>query len=75
MRGHSDIVVSVKYSQDGKKIISGGRDKKMFLWNSDKGQIISVVYHHIELIFTCFSLCGRNIISCAKDNTIKIWRL
>jgi WD40 repeat protein len=36
LEGHTDSVSSICISPDGKKIISGGNDKTVRVWNLDK---------------------------------------
>ena len=33
LKGHSDIVLSVSFSPDGKRIVSGGHDKTLKVWD------------------------------------------
>ena len=38
LNGHSDIVRSVAFSSDGKKIVSGSSDKTIRVWDADTGK-------------------------------------
>ncbi len=35
LRGHSDDVMSVSFSPDGKQIVSGSRDDTVKVWDAD----------------------------------------
>ena len=41
MKGHDAEVCSVAYSPDGKLIVSGGRDKKVIIWDNDTRQVLN----------------------------------
>jgi WD40 repeat protein len=42
LRGHSDWVRSVAYSQDGKLIVSGSHDRTVRIWDAATGEEVSV---------------------------------
>ena len=44
LRGHSDSVLSVAYSPDGKHIVTGSRDKTVKIWDSTTGKEVSVLF-------------------------------
>jgi len=41
--GHSDRVLSVAFSRDGKKIVSGASDKLVKIWNAETGAEVSTL--------------------------------
>ena len=41
--GHSDYVLCVAFSADGKFIVSGSRDKLVKIWNADTGDMVSIL--------------------------------
>ena len=41
--GHSDSVLSVSYSPDGKHIVSGSDDKTVKIWDAQSGEEVRVV--------------------------------
>jgi len=41
LRGHSDWVLSVAYSPDGKHVVSASRDKTVKIWDSSTGEEVN----------------------------------
>ena len=41
LAGHSDLVVSVDFSPDGKYLASGSNDKLVKIWNAETGAEVS----------------------------------
>jgi WD40 repeat protein len=40
LRGHEDYVTSVGFSQDGRCIVSGSRDKTIRVWDAETGDVV-----------------------------------
>jgi len=61
--GHSDDVVSVAFSPDGKHLLSGSHDKTVKLWDAASGQMIRAFGLHPEsadwVMFVAFSSDGK----------------
>ena len=43
LTGHSNVVSSVAYSQDGKHIVSGSADRTVKIWDAQSGEEVRVV--------------------------------
>ena len=72
--GNSKMVNAVALSPNKKFIISGGGDKRIFLWDVKSSKQIKVFLGHQEPIRTVkFSPNGKYIISGSRDSTIKLW--
>ena len=73
LNGHNDSVNSVAYSGDGKRLVSGSRDKTVRIWNSENGQLISTFEGHYSAVKTvAYSNDGLRIVSGSRDTTIII---
>ncbi|KAL0945161.1 hypothetical protein HGRIS_004312 [Hohenbuehelia grisea] len=75
LSGHSDNVVSVAFSADGTRIVSGSHDKTIRLWDAATGQPIGrpLSGHQRHITFVVFSPDGSRIVSSSYDHTVRIW--
>ena len=74
LEGHLGEVLSVSYSPDGTKIISGSRDKTIKIWDANTGECLKTLEgHSLDVNSVAYSPDGTKIISSSSDKTIKIW--
>ena len=68
-------VVSVAYSPDGRRMVSGSGDNSLRIWDSASGRSIGKPLLGHTGIITCvaFSPDGRRIASASSDKTVRIW--
>lgn len=72
LRGHSRVVSSIAFGPDGKKIISGGLDGSVRVWDAETGaELITFRVYSLGVNSVAFRPDGRRII--AGGPTIKIW--
>ena len=77
--GKVDQVVAIAFSPDGKKIISGGMDHQVRLWNANMQQPIGkplgkpLERHQQAVLAVAFSSNGERLVSGSVDRTIRIW--
>jgi serine/threonine protein kinase len=84
LSGHSNSVMSVAISQDGKILASGSRDKTVKLWDFETGEEIRTLRGHNESITqVAFSPVretspqglGKTLVSASSDRTIRLWNI
>jgi hypothetical protein len=74
LKGHTDWVTSVSFSPDGRRLVTGSRDKTAKVWDAEKGtEILSLKGHTGEVTSVSFSPDGRRIVTGSRDKTTKVW--
>jgi WD40 repeat protein len=59
---------------DGKRLVSGGFDPMVKVWDADKGQMLLTLEGHGERVSgVAFSPDGKHIARCSLDRMVKVW--
>ncbi|KAI9818130.1 MAG: pre-rRNA processing protein [Pycnora praestabilis] len=75
-QGHVDSILSVAASQDGKFVVTGGRDRRLIVWNAADLKPLRVFSQHRDAVTGLVFRRGTNqLYSSSKDRTIKLWSL
>lgn len=80
LTGHTQPIICVAMSPDGKTIASGSQDNTIKLWNAATGELLETLNgHHSAIIALAFSPDGKILASSSNhefnDGTIKLWDL
>ncbi len=81
LEGHANGVLAVAINKDGRKIISGGRDKRVILWDIATSQSTVLGTHQSSIRSVNFSPDGKWAFSASgdltpnstSDNTLTLW--
>lgn len=74
--GHEGAVVSVAFSPDGLRLVSGSKDATLRIWDATNGTEVATLRGHVaEVVCVAVSPDGNQIASGGKDNSIRLWDL
>jgi len=72
--GHRAAVVCTAYSPDGRRLVSGGLDNALIVWDAASGEPLKTLRGHAgQVRACCFSADGRRVVSAAHDGTVRVW--
>ena len=72
--GHSDEVLSVAFSPDGKHVVSGSRDETIRVWNVESGTRVHLLNNRMGMALSiAFSPDGKHIVSGSWHGQICLW--
>jgi len=72
--GHSNWVRSTVFSPSAHLVVSGGDDKTVRLWCTERKEALRVWYDCSDSVASvCFDCAGASVAACSSDSTIDIW--
>ena len=77
--GHDGYIGSVKFIEQGAKVVSAGGDGEVKLWDAERGQEIATMYGHQadagSISFPAASKSEQVFCTGSVDKTVKMWDL
>ncbi|NQU03256.1 MAG: caspase family protein [Syntrophaceae bacterium] len=74
LKGHTNIILGLAFSPDGKRLISGSADFTARIWDVRTHKTIHTLKGHTETIYAvAFSPDGTRAVTGSYDNTLKLW--
>ena len=73
--GHESGVISLRYSPNGYRVVTGSSDKTIRIWDAESGAVVGepLSGHNGAVLSVAYSPDGQRIISGSDDRTIRIW--
>ena len=72
--GHTNTVLAVAFSPDGKQVLTGSRDNTARLWDAATGHELRVFLGHTGAIRSvAFSPDGKQVLTSSADGTVRVW--
>ena len=74
--GHSQVVNSLAFSPDSKKLISGGPDNIAIVWDIETQTLLHRLEGHRSYVHAVgFTPDGQRAVTGSYDNTLRLWRV
>jgi eukaryotic-like serine/threonine-protein kinase len=72
--GHSDCILKIAFSPDGRQIASGSQDRTAKVWDVATGkELLTLLGYVASVDSVVFSPDGRRVITGSSDGAIKVW--
>jgi WD40 repeat protein len=73
-QGHTDPVLCLAISPDGRRALSGSADNTVRLWDVTSGQEVRRFLGHTDDVnAVAFSADGKRAVSAGRDRTVRVW--
>jgi WD40 repeat protein len=73
--GHANSVFALRYTPNGRYLLSGSRDARLKAWDAGSAyeQASEIVAHMYAINHLDFSPDGKHFVTCSMDKSIKVW--
>ena len=76
LQSHTDWVLAVAASQSAARVLTGGRDGLLCLWDAASGRLVATLDNHGGWVYDCALYDrDRRALSCGGDRLAQIWNL
>ncbi|CAE6420256.1 unnamed protein product [Rhizoctonia solani] len=74
-KGHTSNVVSIQFSPDGSRLVSGPYDRTVRVWDVERGAtFVDPLKGHAHWVRSiALSPDGSRVVSCSDDRTLRLW--
>ncbi|KAF2716376.1 PFU-domain-containing protein [Polychaeton citri CBS 116435] len=71
--GHANNISCLAFSDDGRKVISGGWDAQVFVWDVEEGNVVAELKGHTANIWGILVYDSKFVITACADKAIRIF--
>ncbi len=76
LAGHAAAVRSVRFSANGRLIVSGGHDNTLGIWDAQQAKLLKTMRGHAGWVRSCtFTADGDWVLSGSHDHLAKLWNV
>jgi len=73
LSGHTSLVTSAAFSQDGQTLATGSADNTIRLWNTSDGTSTSVLKGHTDAVWAITFADDKTLASVSWDQSLRFW--
>ncbi|KAJ8100386.1 WD40-repeat-containing domain protein [Lipomyces tetrasporus] len=74
LKGHEGSIFNLKFSKNGRRVVSCSDDRSIRIWDLYSSQCLAVGWGHSARIWQLIYLSNDTIISTGEDSTTRAWR-
>jgi len=76
LEGHTNQVLAVSVTPDGRRVVSGSKDQTLRVWDMETGACLRVLQEYTTLVRSLsVTSDGRGAVSAGADDTLRVWDL
>ena len=74
LKGHSDVVLALAFSPDGRRLISGSADDTAIIWDVEQRRVLQQLKGHTASIYAVgFTPDGARAVTGSYDRDLRLW--
>ncbi|MBI2947167.1 MAG: protein kinase [Verrucomicrobia bacterium] len=74
LKGHTDGILCVAVSPDGRRVLTAGADHVAKVWDASDGrEVLTLAGHTNRVSCAAFSSDGQRIVTGGSDQTVRVW--
>ena len=74
--GHDNLIRSVSFSADGRRIVTGSNDNTARVWHSRTGELLTTLRgHEAGVTKAYFTADGKNVTTVSLDKSVRVWNV